>query len=406
MNKLICNLKNAPIQKTLYGGKIKAPNKAQSFDLVKILRENGDMVDIITYRTKVEKGSIGDILRRYIVEKSEKGLKIIERNYKKLKDVFIDNPENPLLNDSLKVTGRRITSLTKMNDEYIEKSEETQTLTHRKNKSNVLHIKKILNKIFVPQLFEDETQSLYEYRKDAPRKGYTVHINLKNKMGFNLDVFNANYNFKGFSDDLIRKFKNDPYFLLHLYSEKDFKKIAPTIANHPTHKLIFEPKIRWYKGNDVRGYWAHEDTVNLNKNKLTSKMKIINTAAHEKEHSYQEEQCILISILKNEECNLTPISKERFEKYKKYVKDGGKFELQPTMIIDKYWYDIQNYITHEKDLKKHLDQTIERHARIAGSLAAREYSTSSKNLKEEFLFAPDYLMGASIQDYIDMCIGE
>ena len=403
MNKLICNLKNAPVQRTLYSGRIKAPHKAQSFDLVKILRDNGEMVDVITYRAKAKEGSIGDILRRYFVHKTDNGLKIIERNYKKLKEVFIDNPENPLYNDSLKVTGRRITSLTKINDEYIEKSEETQTLTHRENGSNVLHIKKILNKIFVPQLFEDEVQSLYEYRKDAPKKGFNIHINLKNKMGFNLDVFKPKFIFQGFTKDLIDKFKNDPYFLLHLYSDKDFRKMAPTVANHPTHKLIFEPKIKWYKGGDIRGYWGHEDTIKLNKDKLTSKMKIINTSAHEKEHSYQEEQCMLLSIINNEECNLEPINQKRFEKYKKYVKQGGKFELQPRMIIDKYWYDIQNYITHEEDLNKHLDQTIERHARIAGALATRDYEKSSTNLKEEFLFAPDYLMGATIQDYIDHC---
>ena len=73
----------------------------------------------------------------------------------------------------------------------------------------------------------------------------------------------------------VEKFKKDPYFLLHLYSDKEFRKMAPTIANHPTHTLIFPVKIHWFSKGDTTGNWTHEDTINLNRSKHKSKINII-----------------------------------------------------------------------------------------------------------------------------------
>ena len=396
MSQLISKTTNLPIKKVLYNGKVHAPLKAKSYDLVKVIGRHGEKTDIVTFREKA-----GDILRRYIIKKGIFGTKIIERNYQKLKEALLDNPENPLMRDFLKVTGRKISSVTKLNGEFFEKSEEIQTITHRKNNSNVVHIKKLTSRMLGKSEVEDETQSLFEYRKDAPKKGYEVKTCLKSKLGFLNDIFAPEYKFFNFDKKTAEAFEDDPYFLLHLYSNKEFKRIAPTCSKRKDHKVIFEPSIKWLKKEDVNGSWNHEGGIELNK-EMTNKLKIINVSAHEREHCFQDEQCVLHAIKNNKSTQGFPMSENRINNYRDYIKSGGKYQIIASeKELKEYSHNLRNYIQPADDLNLYRAQILERHANIAGAMAEKEYKRSSRNLKEEFLFAPDYLIGASIKDILD-----
>ena len=50
MSKLVCKINNLPIKKVLYNGKVHAPQKANSYDLAKIINKFGEKIDIITFR--------------------------------------------------------------------------------------------------------------------------------------------------------------------------------------------------------------------------------------------------------------------------------------------------------------------------------------------------------------------
>ena len=405
MTSLICKLESLPLKRVLYNGKVHAPKNALSYDLVKLIKDNGEKVDIVTFRKKTSKNEVGEIIRRYILKKSIRGLEIVERNYKKIKDTIIEDPENPFSKTMLKVSGRKISSVTKFDNEFWEKSEEVQTVTQRKNNSNVVHIKKIMNKMFGKGI-EEETQSLYEYKKEAPKKGYTIKTCLKSKLGYFNDIFPPQYNFENFSNDLVEQFQKDPYFLLHLYSAKEFKKMAPTVASHPTHKLVFQPKIKWCSREKVNGSWGHDDNVYLNRKTLDNKLRLVNVAAHEKEHGFQEEQCVFSAIKQDEPYYTLPISMEKYEKFKQYVDEGGKYRIYSQDIVDEYWRNMQCYITAEEDLVGYSNQILERHANIAGALAEKDFEKSSRDLKEEFLYAPDYLVGVSIKDLVNRWVSQ
>ena len=315
--------------------------------------------------------------------------------------MLIDNPENPFSRDFLKVTGRKISSVTKLDGDFIEKSEETQTVTHRKNKPNVVHIKKLVRKMFGKNNVETETQSLYEYQKDAPKKGYTVESCFKTRLGLSLDLFSPTYNFENFPKELAKRFEKDPYFLLHLYSDKEFRKFAPACAKHPQHSLAIEPKINWTNRKKASGSYDHDGNIFLNRKKLNNKLKIINTAAHEKEHVFQEEQCIFSAIENGEPYYFLPISEERFKMYEEYVKDGGPYKIHSPKDTDSYWVNMQHYISSDVDLDGYKNQILERHANIAGAIAEEAYAKSSRDLKEEFLYAPDYLIGVTQRESLD-----
>jgi len=93
MNSLVCKLNDLPVKKSLYGGKVKLPNKAVSYDLVKVAKSNGDKIDIITFRDKSIDSKLGKIIRRYIIKKDRWGETITERNYSEQKETTIADPE-------------------------------------------------------------------------------------------------------------------------------------------------------------------------------------------------------------------------------------------------------------------------------------------------------------------------
>ena len=395
---LICKLTQLPIKKSLYGGKIKPPNGAQSCDLVKIAKENKEKIDIITFRDKAKDGQIGKILRRYILKKGHYGETVIQKNYFQIGAEKILNPEKDGIKEFLEVTGRKIFSVTKFEDEYFEKSTEIQTVTHRKNNTPILHISKIVSKPFGNAYIEDETQSLYQYSKDYPTKGYKIKTCLKSKQGFFNDVFPSTIEFKDFPKNLVKRFKEDIYFPLHLYSFKEFKKMAPTVAQHPQHKTELPFEIKWFCDSKANKYGYFDGKVNLNSRSLVSRFHVICSSAHEKEHAYQMEQCIFDYLKKGFAKNPKFIPKDLYKQYKGYYISGGKCKINDKAEVKLIKENFENYIKSEDDKIGYKDQFIEMSARVAGGLAEQVYRKSAQDLKEEFLFAPDYLIGYTETD--------
>lgn len=396
MNSLVCKLNNLPIKKTLYGGKVKSPNKAVTYDLVKIIKNNGEKVDIITFRDKAIDSNLGKIIRRYIIKKERWGETFIERNYSEQKETTIFAPEQK--SNKLSVIGRLIKSVTKFNDEYFEKSIEMQTLTKRENLSPVLNISKLVSKPFGKAEIENETQSMFQYSKGIPKKGYEISSLLKSKLGFLNDVVEPVYKFIGFTEKQAEYFKKDDYFPLHLYSFEEFKKFAPTVATHPNHKTVMTFETFWFKENNTSRLGFFDGDINLNSDKLNTRFDVINTSAHEKEHAYQLEQCLFYDLKSGITKAPAYVSDDLFQQYREYYISGGKCKIRDKQEVKLTKQDYENYVTSSMDEKLYKDQFVEMSARIAGSLAESNYKKSADAIKKEFPYAPDYMLGYTDSD--------
>lgn len=336
--------------------KLKAPAKAFHFDVVKISSPNGENTDIYTFRGKRQKNKIGDIIKRIFIKNNKEGKTVIEKNYIPFKKTEILDPMDDEEMRMLDVLGRKISSVIKKNGKYVEKSEVIQTKTKTSDGKTILHISKITTKPSKFRNIEDEFQSLYKYEKGCEPKGYSI-INSADAHDFK---------FKNMPNE----FKSDMYFPYHLYSFKRFKKSVPNIAENPKHKA---PKvdILWYKDNftDMEGFY--DGSVHLNSKALNNRFSVVKSTAHEKEHAYQDNQ----------------VKKLLNHKKVDNVADAKQYQK-----------DFDNYVDSSVDFIKYKNQLIEQNAHIAGNNAENLYRTSSLNLKDEFPYAPDYLMGATLKD--------
>lgn len=358
------------------------PHNTPVYDLVQISRKDGSRIDILTFKDKAKK-----IVRRYFFEKTQNGERVTEQFFKKNKEAFINDPA--CYSNQLSVTGRKISSVTKLNGEYTGKTEEIQTVTHTSD-GNIVHISKIKeNPIKISNKnLSDETVSLYEYSKFRPKKGYEISNIIKYRNGEPHKEITPNYKFEEFPEIAQIAYPIDRYFPLHLYSLKQFKKKAPYIASHPSHKTVFPVKIKWYNEYDstVSGRCLDEDKVYLNNRVINNKLDVINNSAHEKEHAYQHEQAMWYSD-------------------KEYKEERGA-NSQYDMFIDdiekarQYKFNFEHYTKPEEDLYDYKNQIVEKDARKAGYVAEKRYKQSAQNLKKDFPYAPDYLIGYSQEDKI------
>ena len=356
------------------------PQSAAVYDFVQISRKDGAKIDVLTLKDK-----LGKVIKKYIVEKTNDTENVIEKFYKKLKESFVSSPD--CLSERLSVTGRKISTVKKSNGIYTGKSEEIQTITHT-NKGNILHISKVESSpIRVSNKnFSDETLSLYEYSKFRPKKGYKINNYIRYRNGEHHREINPDFQFEGFSEFAPIAFKIDRYFPLHLYSLKQFKKNAPYTASHPSHKMFVPGKIKWYNeyGSTISGKCLNESDVYLNNRVIDNRLDVINNAAHEKEHAYQHEQAMWIDMKERREARAG-----NFE-YDMYIDDIDKAK--------QYRFNFEHYTKPEEDISEYKKQVVERDANKAGYIAEKRYKQSSQNLKKEFPFAPDYLIGYSQED--------
>lgn len=346
MNKLVTKLQNIPISQFPVKG-IKIPNKAKTFDFSKVLHD-GEIIDILTFKNK------DNLVKRFIFE----GDTVTERSYIPLKKSFV------LWDEFLKVTGRKISTIVKVNGEYAEKSEEIQTVTHRENENPVVHISKIQASP-LPGNIESESQSIYQYETGKPRRGYEICGYAKGRNGY-VRLMNPLVNFENLTDEETKILKQSQYVPLHLYSFKQFKKIAPYCAAHPKHqgKIPLRP-IRWCK-DDAKNLGSYDGKIiRLNEKALLNRSDVINDAAHEREHVYQ---------------------------YYEASKYALGMQTENPEEAEKYYENFNNYINSEENGKDYLGQFIETKARLAGSLAQKEYEKSVENLRDIFPLAPVYLI--------------
>lgn len=336
--------------------KLRVPDKASCFDIVRILSKEGESTDIFTFRGKSKGNNVGDIIRRFFIKSNNEGRTVVERNYIPFKKTKILDPMDEEEMRMLNVFGRKISSVTKKNGKYVEKMEEIQTRTETPDGKPIVHISKIITKPNAHK--ETEWQSLYKYEKGVEPKGYSIINGTKSNK--------SEFEFRNMPED----FKSDIYFPYHLYSFKRFKKSIPNIAENPNHKA---PKVDviWYKDNfaDMEGFY--DGSVHLNERALSNRYSVVKSAAHEKEHAYQDNQV------------------QRMLKHKK---------VDNVNETKQYKKDFENYVDSSEDFFAYRNQLIEQNARRAGSAAENSYRESSFNLKEEFPYAPDYLIGPSLKD--------
>ena len=382
INKILyktSNCRNFAQLKTLCKN-VHIPQSAAAYDFVQISRKDGAKIDVLTLKDK-----LGEVIKKYIVEQTNDTENVIEQFYKRLKESFVSSPD--CLSDRLSVTGRKISTVKKLNGIYTGKSEEIQTVTHT-DEGNIIHISKVTSspvKVSNKNL-SDETLSLYEYSKFRPKKGYKINNYIKYRNGEPHREINPDYQFEGFSDVTPLMFQIDRYFPLHLYSLKQFKKNAPYVASHPSHKTVFPVKINWYNeyGSTVSGKCFDEDKVFLNNKVINNKLDVINNSAHEKEHAYQHEQVMWYSdkIFKEE--------RGANSQYDMYIDNIEK--------VKQYKFNFEHYTKPEEDLFDYKNQIVEKDARKAANVAEKRFKQSAQNLKKEFPYAPDYLIGYSQED--------
>lgn len=336
---------------------IKFPQKSKTVDIVEISNINnpGNTTSIVTFYDKNKK-----IAQRNIIENIQ-GQKIeTQKNYKTLETSSVFDPSDPEEYRFLDVEGRKISSVTKIDGVYVSKQEEVQTHTQKPDGTHIVNISKIKASPMRFKNVELESQSMYEYSKEG-KKGYTIQETGKGKFGFSMDR----------DDILFENMENtealgkDKYLPVHLYSFKQFKKMAPTIARHPEH-IPLMTEIKWYSMTPVDNrisYGYYDGSVHLNKKTLKDRFKVIKTAAHEKEHEHQR------------------FASQRNTEEGQLYREAEKNYVQPEV----------NFAEYKKNLK-------EQKAREAGRLALRDYQESADNLKSQFPYAPNYQIGYSFKD--------
>ena len=333
---------------------IKYPQRAKTYDVVEIghnFNPEEYNTKIITFRDKS-----GEILQRNVIQKTPNETLETKKNYIKYKDTAIFEPGSY---NFLLVGGRKISSVIKKNGKFFAKSEEIQTVPKTESNPRVT-ISKIESFSTGYPAVEKENQSCYEYTK-GHKKGYSLQNYIRNNDAglFKFGDFKAKF-------ENMNDLSQDKHLLLHLYSAKQFRRIAPYIIENPEHTPPIV-SVKWYNkypnpnDNNI-SYGFFNGQVNLNKRTVKSKEQVIQSAAHEKEHGYQREEM------------RKPI-KEHTEETKKYI------------------YATRNYIKAEVNYEEYKKNYKEVKAREAGRKALNEYMENLNNLREEFSYAPDYQFG-------------
>lgn len=388
MNKLICKSINLPIKKNLYSGRVKPHPKAKSYDLVKLIA-NDKKIDILTFRDESIDGQPGKILRRYIFEKNRLGKLVTKKDYIDIK------------NSNKNITSRKVSTITTFDNEFWNKTEEIQVYNRDAEVHPSLFISKIKSRLWGKEKIEEESQSLFEYKKGFSKKGYEVNSIIRTKDSFLNDIIEPVYNFYGFYKNIAKSFKKDPYFLLHLYSFKQFKKIAPFVAASPNRSPELNFDIKWFSNNEKteKLYGFFNEKINLSKKFLNNRLQIINTSAHEKEHGYQLEQAIFYGLKFNKPLEGI-VSPQTLLKYCDYHIDNKLGKIADKIEAKMFYDDFKNYISALDNEKVSSEQFVELCARVAGADAEEKYVKSAMALKMEFPFAPNYLIGFSNKDKI------
>lgn len=374
MIKLLSKNCNIPISKfseikNNYKGLFKTPNNACFYDEVKL--ESKTPIDIFTFKNKKN-----EIIKKITVE----GKKVIEQTFIPIKksQVFIG--------EFLPVVARKISTIVKNDGNYEEKSEIIQAVTHRKNDKPIVSISRIDTYPSPWKNTEIEFQSLYQYENGKKPKGYQVYNYIRDWRG--IDDCNAKYQFDGIDSNIQEFLINDPYFLLHLYSFKNFKKTAPNRASRITDVPSLE--VKWYKTKNRVDMGFFNGTVNLNERANINRFQVIKNSAHEREHKWQLSQAErLKKLMENPEFSQ--------KMYELELKTGYRYvdSLQDALI---YIKEFDNYIKPEDNYPEYLNQTIEIKAREAQYKAEKDYKKSASLIKRQFPYTPDFMLGYSDKD--------
>ena len=385
---------------------IKFNQKAKSYDYVELLDKDGENVKIITFREKANRKDKGAILKRYIINQSKGNEIVEERTYnhqRKLPYIF------EILNKEFMVQKRKISSIIKNNNEIIAKSEEVQAVTHTENP--VLHISKVEATVYPKSGIEQERQSFYSYQKGQPRKGYSIKPYFKDKSGISKTSYPLEYTFESIPENIQEKMISDKYMPLHLYSFKQFKKIAPAIASSPKHDVKFPCTIKWrnnmpegYNGNTtiktLNGYQVSKKLIELNNKSQYNKNRygVINSAAHEKEHAFEGEQINFKLI--QDEARRELIRTDSNEAYIDYQDTIKRYPVEDVSKAIMYKREYNNYVERECDREGHFVQQPEVRARLAGMDAVKDFVESVTRVKKEFPYAPTDVLGPSYHEAI------
>ncbi len=395
MTKLLSKIQNISLDKFLYPKTLQPHPKAKVCDVVRLACDDGANLDIVTFRTRGSVDKKGTILRRFFVREKDGNELITERNYKKLKSTEICDPEDV---EIIEATGRKISTIRKFNGKFLDKSEETQSVANRIDRAPVVTIKKVSASLLEKGV-EQESQSLFQYKKGEKPYGFLVQNIVKDKFGFNKEKGEHIYSFSGISKRVANSFKKDPFFLLHLYSKKEFKKVAPLVVQNPNHKLQVKPEIHWYDGGlDDSGFCCGD--VFLNKQIVVTKPQIVAVSVHEKEHSFQIQNGLLYLLEKGVDCfNFINIKPEFIAKCKKAFLEKGVRSVVSEAENKKI---VRTFETHKSsvslDFNEYKHQYVEYRAFQTEGVALNKYLKSVKNLDSKFPFAMNGMVNLSFEE--------
>lgn len=390
MNQLLTKVKNAPIGYFANLPKIRkvtinVPKKANSFDYVKVLKGNKSTVDIITFYSKSKENKPAKILKRYFVTTGRLGKEIIERKYIRLKDVLSQEP--------MRIRGRKIITKRSFEGENLAKTVTLQTITDRKDDTPVLHISKVKTYDMGHEGVRKEEQSLFEYQNGMKPKGYKISSYFRTAHAFLNDIFEPVFRFVNISNEKQNLMKNDPFLPLHLYSMRDFKKVAPSVAVNPEHRPALPFSVKWFNYNDdISGYC--QDDIKLNHFNIKTRSEVVCTSAHENEHSYQKEQALFYAFKKGIKNPKVELSDEKIEHYRNFWNSDYPKKIDSVEKAKLYYDEMSNYINPSKNLDEYKKQLVEQEAISASTKVLKEYLKSLSSLKEEFPYAPHYMIGS------------
>lgn len=391
MSQLITKLQKMPIesfasytQKSRV--KFRIPQKAQSYDMIRVLKDSKASVDIITFYSKEKENGAKEILRKYIIKKGRWGKEVIEQTYTKLKDSFIQG--------GIIINGKKIKTQKTFDGEDFGSSVEVFAVTRRENDTPVVHISKIETSPIGKEGVRQETQSLFEYQNGMKSKGYKISGYYRTKNSFLNDIIAPMYEFKNISVERQNDMKNDPFLILHLYPMKNFKLLAPSVAVNKEHKPNLPFNVKWFsEENDLVGECA--DDILLNSHYLRCRTDIINAAAQENEHAYQKEQALFYAFHNNIEAPKVDLSAKKIEYYKKFWDSEYPKHIDSFEDAESYYQEISNSVDSNskklqtKDTHRNL---VEKNALKTSYNVENNYNKSLANLRKDFPYAPYYLI--------------
>lgn len=369
---------------------IKFPQKTTTYDIVEIgndFKVLDNYTQIYTFRDKK-----GNIVQRNIINKTPEKIIETKRNYLE-RPVEVKYVSNGNLTSSLfdkhMIYSRKITSVTKENKEYVYKSEEVQSWTKScTNNEPIVCITKNFAKPFRNNM-ELEKQSAYEYTKQGKRGLKTTEY-VRTKGG-GIDLNGIEYIYEN-----MKPIEKDKYLPVAFYSFKQFKQMAPHIAQNPEHIPPFT-YVHWYNRPKTNLGSFNEDTIKLNHKTLTTKPEVIATSAHEKEHAYQRDQRIRYRILEKlrngEEAyyNFDKLTPDNLAMYEK--RTGRKFIDSEEEAL-KYIEANKNYVQPEDNYNEYYRNYLEEKARDAEVPALSEFFENIKDIKFNF----KYMSGSQLSD--------